>query len=90
MLSTAEVIQFTVCIGLEEFAIETFPNEYYSLMALITSKFALSDFGICNGMGSCGTCEVMIDGSPAFACEIRVNEELHLARIVLNSSVSRL
>ncbi|TDG35902.1 2Fe-2S iron-sulfur cluster binding domain-containing protein [Pedobacter changchengzhani] len=40
--------------------VETFPNEYRSLMALIFDRISPDDFGDCLGMGKCATCLVQI------------------------------
>jgi len=59
------------------------PSEFHSLMGLISSKLAIPGFGICNGMGSCGTCYVRIDDEQGrgemrlLSCAVPVNELLH-------------
>lgn len=44
----------------EEYQLQTFPNEYRSLMHLIYDRLVTEDFGECLGMGKCGTCLVKI------------------------------
>ncbi len=44
----------------EEYIVQTYPGQYYSLMTLISEYLQLPGFAICNGMGSCGTCMVNI------------------------------
>lgn len=43
-------------------AIETYVNEYASLMFLLKDKLFLDDFGACGGVGRCATCIVDIKG----------------------------
>ncbi|SDI13554.1 hypothetical protein ACRQ5D_09560 [Mucilaginibacter sp. P25] len=57
-------------------------GQYHSLMSLIADYLAIPGFGLCCGMGSCGTCVVQI-ASPysqvkrnVMACGILVNDEL--------------
>ena len=40
--------------------VETYTGEYRNLMALITDKIYVEDFGECKGMGRCGTCVIEI------------------------------
>ena len=78
----ASNIQFTLVDKGEEFRFQTSHNKYYSLMVLISDQLGLPGFGLCSGMGSCGTCLVEICESktgkkrPALACETKINDEL--------------
>lgn len=80
-------INFTLVIGQEEFMIQTSRNQYHSLMTLIADRFNLADFGLCSGMGSCGTCDVEMDGESALGCEIAVNDSLANTRIVVDKQL---
>jgi aerobic-type carbon monoxide dehydrogenase small subunit (CoxS/CutS family) len=66
----------------ESTGIKTFQGQYHSLMSLIVDQLAIPGFGLCCGMGSCGTCLVQITDpySPVkrnvLACAIQVNDEL--------------
>ena len=53
-------IKFTIIGENEEHLVETYTGEYRNLMALITDKIYVEDFGDCHGMGRCGTCVVEI------------------------------
>ena len=53
-------IRFTILDGDEERVVETYTSEYRNLMALITDKIYVEDFGDCKGMGRCGTCVIEI------------------------------
>jgi len=71
--------------------VHTYPNQYYSLMTLISDQLAIPGFGLCCGMGSCGTCLVQISNGyhPAtrnvLACDVQVNDELANALVTIAS-----
>ncbi|MEO6521221.1 MAG: 2Fe-2S iron-sulfur cluster-binding protein [Mucilaginibacter sp.] len=73
----------------ESYPIQTYPNECYSLMTLISDKLAILGFGLCCGMGSCGTCLVQISDQyttlkkNVLACDIRVNDNLANTHIII-------
>lgn len=57
-------------------------GQYYSLMTLISDELAIPGFGLCCGMGSCGTCLIQLSEQadakkrPVLACGIPVNDAL--------------
>lgn len=53
-------IRLTVIWDEESYEIQTFPNEYRSLMMLIFDRISPEEFGVCLGMGKCGTCMVEV------------------------------
>jgi 2Fe-2S ferredoxin len=55
-------IAFIVSFEEEEYRISTYEGEYRSLMHLIYDKIYIEDFGVCKGMGKCGTCLVEVSG----------------------------
>lgn len=73
----------------EAYPVSTFNNEYYSLMSLISAHLGIVGFGLCCGMGSCGTCLVEIGAKYsiaarfALACDIRVDDELSNMQIII-------
>ena len=75
-------ILFTLMHKGEVYKVYTHPHQYYSLMTLISDYLGMPGFGICSGMGSCGTCMVEIheqgakNGRSTLACDIRINDEL--------------
>lgn len=77
-----KTIQLTLVYLDESYRVQTDPNQYYSLMTLISDQLAVPGFGLCCGMGSCGTCLVQLAESnsslkrPVLACGIHVNDEL--------------
>ncbi|WP_121811676.1 2Fe-2S iron-sulfur cluster-binding protein [Mucilaginibacter kameinonensis] len=62
--------------------VQVAPGQYHSLMSLIADQLAIPGFGLCCGMGSCGTCVVQITSAGSnikrsvLACGILVNDEL--------------
>ena len=75
-------IPLTLIYQGESHHIQTYANQYYSLMALISDHLAIPGFGLCCGMGSCGTCRVELVNRysavtrQVLACDIRINDEL--------------
>ncbi|SDE51564.1 2Fe-2S iron-sulfur cluster binding domain-containing protein [Mucilaginibacter pineti] len=75
-------IIFSLHFKNEDHIIRTYQNEYYSLMTLISAILPVSGFGLCCGMGSCGTCLVEISNKersykkPVLACSIAINDQL--------------
>lgn len=70
--------------------VRTYPNQYYSLMTLISDQLAIPGFGLCCGMGSCGTCLVQISNGyhptirNVLACDVQVNDELANAVVTIS------
>jgi aerobic-type carbon monoxide dehydrogenase small subunit (CoxS/CutS family) len=69
-------ISFTLIFNGQQYRVATTPTQYYSLMSLIVDTLTLSGFGLCSGMGGCGTCMVRINGRNVLSCEVAVNESL--------------
>lgn len=69
----------------EEYQVQTREKQYFSLMTLISDYLGIPGFGLCCGMGSCGTCLIEIDGNFTLACEVPVNDELANTRIKINA-----
>ena len=55
-MNRQDQILITIISEGEEHLIETYPNEYRSLMALIKDKLYPDGFGECGGLGRCATC----------------------------------
>jgi ferredoxin len=78
--------------GGRQYRLQTYRNEHPSLMALISHCLDIPGFGLCSGMGSCGTCRVTIEGpgylpEGAFlACDIQVNDYLANTGITIPDS----
>ena len=85
-------ILFTVHYAGEIYPIQTAPNQYYSLMTLIADELAIPGFGLCCGMGSCGTCMVQVVDPctklkrTVLACDIRVNDELANMEVIITEN----
>ena len=82
MNSDETTIIFTLVFLQKEYKVYTYRNEYHSLMILIADRLDLSGFGLCSGMGSCGTCMVEIKekfssySRHTLSCEVQVNDDL--------------
>ncbi|GAB2977534.1 hypothetical protein GCM10027049_10870 [Mucilaginibacter puniceus] len=66
--------------GGESYEIQTYTNEYRSLMMLIYDKIYTEGFGECLGMGKCGTCLVEIISSCGGLSYYERNEDITLLR----------
>jgi 2Fe-2S ferredoxin len=64
----------------ESHEIQTYTNEYRSLMMLIYDKIYTEGFGECLGMGKCGTCLVEIISSCGGLSYYERNEDITLFR----------
>lgn len=84
MSHMVNTILFTLVYQQREVPVQTHRNQYPSLMSLISDLLAVPGFGICCGMGSCGTCAVEIDGIRHLACDLPITDELANTRIELN------
>ena len=83
------VILFTLIHKEEEHRVLTHANEFHSRMSLISDHLAIPGFGLCSGMGSCGTCTIDIYRKEVsakisrFSCEIPVNDNLTNTTIII-------
>lgn len=82
MITGESTIIFTLHFEGEEHIIRTKRNEYYSLMVLISDVLQVPGFGLCCGMGSCGTCLVEMTNKerdykkPVLACCVAIDDKL--------------
>lgn len=83
---TKNTILFSLFYQEEEYLIQTRGGQYYSLMTLIADQLPVAGFGLCSGMGSCGTCLVHIDGRATLACAVRVDDEIANTQIVIEEN----
>lgn len=66
----------------EEYMVHTMRDQYHTLTTLIVDHLTIIDFGLCCGMGSCGTCmvEIIEKYSPikqfALSCDVQINDAL--------------
>lgn len=83
-------ISLTIIYKDESYPIQTYLNEYGSLMTLISDHLAIAGFGLCCGMGSCGTCLVTITSKytsvsrSVMACDMQINDELSNTQITIS------
>lgn len=84
-----DTILFTIIFQEMEYKVQTRINQYHSLMTLISDHMALPDFGLCSGMGSCGTCMVEIKANYperkrlGLSCDIQINDDLNNTKIMI-------
>jgi hypothetical protein len=77
----------------ETYQVQTYRNQYHTLMTLIADKLFITGFGLCCGMGSCCTCMVQIcDKYSAvkrnvLACDIQVNDSLANTQIIIPDNI---
>ncbi|MEP6738160.1 MAG: hypothetical protein ABJA70_21725, partial [Chryseolinea sp.] len=88
-LTAMNPITFIISYQGQELPIRTYQNQYFSLMSLIVDKLQIQGFGMCSGMGSCGTCALSIYHNKStfervtLSCQVSVDDELANVRIVL-------
>ena len=84
------ILKFTLVHRGTEYPVRTCNRQYYSLMSLISDCLAIPGFGLCSGMGSCGTCLVDISENKssvkrlALSCDVQVNNELENVMITIS------
>ena len=92
METERNTILFTLIYQDNPYPVQTRRDQYHTLMTLISDHLSLLDFGLCCGMGSCGTCMVRIKEkySPiersALACEVQVNDDLANTQITIDNN----
>lgn len=86
-------IIFTIIYSGVEYDVHTYEHEYYSLMTLISDYTGAAGFGLCSGMGSCGTCFVEIYEKlqgitkTVLSCDVKINDELANMEIRIQESL---
>lgn len=83
-------IAVSVLYDQEIHEIQTYTNEYRSLMMLIYDKIYTEGFGECFGMGKCGTCLVEIISSCSELSGYERNEATTLLRAGHTDTKARL
>lgn len=81
-------ILFTLVYQEEEYRVQTTRKKYFSLMSLISDYLQIPGFGLCCGMGSCGTCMVEIDGRATLSCAIPIDDDLANTIIKIEDNIS--
>jgi aerobic-type carbon monoxide dehydrogenase small subunit (CoxS/CutS family) len=71
------MVSFTLVLNGENHIVEVREGQYFSLMSLIADHLPMYGFGLCSGMGSCGTCLVKIHERQTLACTVAVNDALN-------------
>ncbi|WP_035333300.1 2Fe-2S iron-sulfur cluster-binding protein [Dyadobacter crusticola] len=67
---------FTIVFNGKEYQVQAGENRHFSLMSLISEQLAIPGFGLCSGMGSCGTCIVEMNGRNALSCSVAIDHSL--------------
>jgi ferredoxin len=89
METEKNTILFTLIYQDKQYPVQTRRDQYYSLMTLIADHLSIPDFGLCSGMGSCGTCMVKISEKYSsierftLACDVQINDELANTKITI-------
>ena len=89
MKTELDKILFTLEYMAKDYPVQTSKNEYYSLMTLISDYLSIPGFGLCSGMGSCGTCTIELLSKHVnvkksmLSCGIAVNDSLANSRIII-------
>jgi ferredoxin len=93
LLPEMNPITFTISYQGQELPVRTYQNQYFSLMSLIVDKLQIQGFGMCSGMGSCGTCLLNIYHNKStferatLSCQIAIDDELANVKIVLPDKI---
>jgi ferredoxin, 2Fe-2S len=72
------------------FEVETYINEYRNLMLLLRDQLILDEFGVCGGMGRCGTCVINTENIKGDSANKDRNEPVTLTKMGLDISTFRL
>ena len=92
MTSEETTIMLTLVFDDKEYQVQTNRNQYHNLMTLIADHLSILGFGLCCGMGSCGTCMVEINEKYSsikqfyLACDVQVNDALANSTIIIPSN----
>ena len=92
MTSEENTIMLTLVFEGKEYQIQTNKNQYHTLMTLIADHLSILGFGLCCGMGSCGTCMVKISEKHSsieritLSCEVQISDELVNTKITIAKS----
>ena len=89
METEKNTILLTLVYQDKQYPVQTRKDEYHTLMTLIADQLSILGFGLCCGMGSCGTCMVKISEkhSPvewfALSCEVQISDEIANTKITI-------
>lgn len=82
-------ILFTLVYQDKQYPVQTRRDQYHTLMTLISDHLSIPGFGLCCGMGSCGTCMVKVREKHwpierfVLSCEVQINDELANTQITI-------
>ncbi len=89
METEKNTILLTLVYQDKQYPVQTRRDQYHTLMTLIADHLSILDFGLCSGMGSCGTCMVKIrERHSSFerstlCCEVQISDELANTQITI-------
>ena len=89
METEKNTILFTLVYQDKQYPVQTRRDQYHTLMTLIADHLSILGFGLCSGMGSCGTCLVKIRERHSsierstLSCEVQINDELANTQITI-------
>ena len=89
METDENAISLTLVYQDKHYQIQTRTGQYHTLMTLISDHLSILGFGLCCGMGSCGTCMVKINEKHslierfALSCEVQISDELANTQITI-------
>jgi ferredoxin len=89
METEKNTILLTLVYEDQQYPVQTRRDQYHTLMALIADHLSIPGFGLCSGMGSCGTCMVRISekyapmGRFSLSCGVQINDELANTQITV-------
>lgn len=89
METEKNTILFKLVYHDKQYLVQTRRDQYHTLMALIADHLSMLDFGLCSGMGSCGTCMVKISEKHSsieritLSCEVQISDELANTQITI-------
>ena len=92
MIPEKNTILFTLIYRGKHYPAKTNRFQYNTLMTLISDHLAIPGFGLCCGMGSCGTCIVDVCDKDSrvirssLSCDIQVNDYLANTQIIVPES----
>lgn len=89
MIPEKNTILFTLIYRGKHYPVQTNRMQYHTLMTLISDYLAITGFGLCCGMGSCGTCIVDVCDKHSqikrsiLSCDIQLNDDLANTQIIV-------
>jgi aerobic-type carbon monoxide dehydrogenase small subunit (CoxS/CutS family) len=93
METEENTISLTLVYQDKHYQIQTRRGQYHTLMTLISDHLSILGFGLCCGMGSCGTCMVKISSKHSsferfgLSCDVQISDELANTQITIAENI---